>query len=301
MGQDLNIPQELRTHVTEALGDDGRRWLDELPRTIAAVERNWSLTVAEPFGAGEFNFVAPAVTNKGEDVVIKIAPPYTDGEFYSEVAYLRTNNGSGCVQLLAENRDLRSMMIERAVPGRNLTEEFAGRQPDGFIPAINVLKKLRGMAAGKKDVIMLDRWFDGLRQAVATGFPAAYVNKALQFYSEMKTISVNEYLHGDFHPGNIVSASREQYLAIDPKGIIGPLGYDIAVFLNNYHWWQETHADVRERLAGAVDLFADTFGMDQILIRQWAFCQMVLGAWWTFDEMPLLYNNEVAKAEIWEI
>jgi len=28
---------------------------------------------------------------------------------------------------------------------------------------------------------------------------------------------------------------------------------------------------------------------------------MVLGAWWTFEETPAFYNNEVAKADIWNV
>jgi streptomycin 6-kinase len=64
-------------------------------------------------------------------------------------------------------------------------------------------------------------------------------------------------LHGDYHPGNVVNATRESYLAIDPKGIVGHIGYDIAVFLNNFHWWQEQRPDIRERIAPAVEQFSN--------------------------------------------
>jgi streptomycin 6-kinase len=108
-------------------------------------------------------------------------------------------------------------------------------------------------------------------------------------------------LHGDFHPANIVSATREPFLVIDPKGIAGPVGYEIAVFLNNYHWWQETRADIRIRLDSAVRQFSAAFDIEPTELRQWAFAQMVLGAWWTFDEMPEIYQNEVVKADVWDI
>ena len=99
----------------------------------------------------------------------------------------------------------------------------------------------------------------------------------------------------------MVSATRERFLAIDPKGIVGPIGYDIAVFLNNFHWWQEERADIKERLDHAVRKFAESFDIDAYDLRCWAFAQMVLGAWWTFDEMPDIYQNEVAKADVWDI
>jgi streptomycin 6-kinase len=79
------------------------------------------------------------------------------------------------------------------------------------------------------------------------------------------------YLHGDFHPANIVNATRAPYLAIDAKGIVGHIGYDIACFLNNFHWWQDEKPDVDERLENAVSQFADSFDIDPFELRQWAF------------------------------
>ena len=107
--------------------------------------------------------------------------------------------------------------------------------------------------------------------------------------------------HGDFHPGNIVSAKRAPYLVIDPKGMIGHIGYETAVFLNNYHWWQEDAPEIRDRLNIAIEKFSVALDLDPFELRQWAFSQMVLSAWWTFDEMPGIYNNEVAKADIWDV
>ena len=83
--------------------------------------------------------------------------------------------------------------------------------------------------------------------------------------------------------------------------MVGPLGYDIAVFLNNFHWWQENRPDSRHRLSLAVDMLSAAFEIDPIELRQWAFVQMVISAWWTFDESPSTYNNEVAKADIWDV
>jgi len=152
------------------------------------------------------------------------------------------------------------------------------------------------------DVLQLNDWFDGLRRYTSTGFPAAYAQKALDLYDNVLTKDrVLYYLHGDLHPANIVSATRSSFLAIDPKGIVGPVGYEIAVFLNNYHWWQETRADVLQRLYSAIRQFSVAFDIGSTELRQWAFAQMVLSAWWTFDEMPGIYQNEVAKADVWDI
>ena len=128
-----------------------------------------------------------------------------------------------------------------------------------------------------------------------------YSRKALEFYQKLTSGTQRVYLHGDFHPGNIVTATREPYLIIDPKGIVGSLGYDIAVFLNNMHWWLHQTADLKARLEAALHGFADAFGMSETELKQWAYAVQVLGAFWTFDEMPAIYSGGVVKADIWDV
>jgi streptomycin 6-kinase len=154
------------------------------------------------------------------------------------------------------------------------------------------------------EAIVLDDWFRTLLRARGTEFPAAYVEKALGFYAELTSKSPLAYLHGDFHPGNIVTATRSPYLAIDPKGIIGPIGYDVAVFLNNLYGGQGENVDhsaVRQMLAASIAQFSAALSISQRDLRRWAFAVRVLGAWWTFDEMPALYSGGVVKADIWDV
>ena len=297
------IPSELVTHTIATCGNRGEQWLDALPDLIQQLEQEWSISVGRPFPAVEFNYVAEAVSNNGHRSVIKISPPFDNTEIYSEAKFLQVLNGRGTVRLLAQDRTHRAILIERAVPGKNLAELFTGNELGAIDPAIGVLRNITDEPPDNKtDTIDLDDWFDGLRRYVDTDFPKSYAEKALETYAELSRKNVDRYyLHGDFHPGNVVSATREPFLAIDPKGIIGPIGYDIAIFLNNFHWWQDEHPDLRERLEEAVRKFSQSFDIVPNDLKRWAFAQMVLGAWWTFDEMPEIYENDVTKADIWGI
>lgn len=297
------FPTELNTHVTAILGDKGRRWIDDLPRLIAELSRLWTLEVAEAFPAGEYNFVARATRVDGELAVLKIAPPYDDNEFIGEANFISDRAGRGFVRLLERNHERRAILLERAVPGKNLTELFTGNESKSIEPAIDVLRSIIGEPPTEFEPTTLDKWFDGMKRAAGTGFPADYVSKAFDIYEQLsKQEHRTFYLHGDYHPGNIVSATREPYLAIDPKGIVGHVGYDIAVFLNNFHWWQATQADINRRLDYAVAQFSAAFEIDERELREWAFAQMVLGAWWSFADMPELYKpSSLAMADIWNV
>jgi len=152
------------------------------------------------------------------------------------------------------------------------------------------------------DVDTLDNWFNNFRRYRETKFPKTYAEKAFEIYERLsRQPGRTYYLHGDFHPGNVVTATRDPFLAIDPKGIVGHLGYDIAVFLNNLHWWQKEKPHVREFLKTAIEQFADAFDFPERELCEWAFACMVIGAWWNFDDMPELYAGEVALADIWEV
>jgi streptomycin 6-kinase len=301
-GFKANLPNALVSHVTGVLGDRGHEWIRQLPQLIDAVARDWDLIVGDPLEAGEFNLVAPATRSGREQVVLKISPPFQDGEYFSETAWLRNRAGDGSVRLLAENGSFRAMLLERAIPGLNLAEMFKGNELHCIGPAIRVLQSVQMPAPPSvKDVILLDNWFKRLERAMGTEFPSEYTEKALAFYHELSHKGQLSYLHGDFHPGNIVSAGREPFLAIDPKGIIGPLGYDIAVFMNNLHWWQSGLSNLRQRLDEAVRRFSTAFEISELDIRKWAFAAQVMAAWWTFDEVPALYSGGVAKADVWEV
>jgi streptomycin 6-kinase len=296
------LPGELVKHVTAICGRPGEEWFEQLPRLIGELERKWSVTVHEAFPGIEFNFVA-AATRGEEPVVVKLAPPYERTEIHAEAKYLRTRDGGGAVKLIAADRERHAIMIERAIPGEALFEVFKDDPAASVLPAIGVLRSvLRPPPQDMTDVDSLDRWFANFRRYRGTAFPEHYAEKAFGIYERLSTQPGRTfYLHGDFHPGNIVTSDRAPFLAIDPKGIVGHLGYDLAVFLNNLQWWRKADPGMPDLLNGAIGEFSAAFGMAERELREWAFAHMVIGAWWTFDEMPEHFDTDFAKIDIWDV
>jgi len=295
------LPGDLLANVRSMCGRRGEDWLLSLSDVIADLEQHWDITVGPVFPASGANYVAPARNSDGELFVLKVAPPYDNPEWTTEATYLRMRNANGCVRLIAEAAPHRAMLIERAVPGESMDVIFADRESECVTPAIELLRQLTTETkVPNAETINLDEWFENLRRSDGTGFPGGYATKALNIYERLGG-SQRIYLHGDFHPRNIVSSDRAPFLVIDPKGLAGDPGYDIGVFLNNFHWWQRNKADIHERLTNAVRQFADGFGMSEREVREWAFVQMVVSAWWTYDELPDQYTNEVADADVWSV
>jgi streptomycin 6-kinase len=300
-----SLPTDLVSHVTEICGTRGEAWFDALPSVIARLEERWSIEVGEPFPGIEFNFVAPAVTDVGNPVVVKIAPPFETTEIHGEAKFLRKRDGSGSVRLLDEDREAKAILIERAIPGRSLVERFAHDPIASVPPAIDVLNTISMLPPDEMtDVPELDGWFANFRARYrGTGFPQLEAERAVSLYEVLsRDRGDRRYIHGDFHLGNVVDSERAPFLAIDPKGIVGHKGYEAAVFLINLYRWQiDKDPNVAELLGEAVGLFAEGLQLSETCIRQWGFAHTVIGAWWNYEDMPELYDRELAMPDIWNV
>jgi streptomycin 6-kinase len=116
-------------------------------------------------------------------------------------------------------------------------------------------------------------------------FPAALLEEAESLFAELSASMAGPVLlHGDLHQDNILAASREPWLAIDPKGLIGEPAYEVGALLHN------PLPDLLEApqpacvLRRRVDQLAAELGFDRARIRGWGVAQAVLAAWWTVED-----------------
>lgn len=296
------LPEQFAQNTLDLCGEKGKLWLNDLPRIVNEIEKNWSLKVEKPFQNLSYNYVAPCVSLDGEKAVLKIALPLDKPEIFNEARFLEIADGKGAVKFLKLDENNRAILLERLTPGANLKEIFRGNE----LKAVEIVAKLMRQIVKKPPpnsiFIRLEDWFKGFEKAEKTDFPKRFIYKARDFYKELSFDSKQKFLlHGDLHHENILSATREEFLAIDPKGVVGEIGYEIAVFLNNHLWWLAVEPNVRKTLNDAVNEFSKTFEIEPKNLRKWAFAQIVLSAWWTFEDNGKNWESELAFAEIWEV
>lgn len=297
-----NLPKRFVRNTIDLCGADGEQWLNDLPQIITELSKTWSLMVENPFANLSYNFVAPCICENG-NAVLKIALPLNNPEIQNEARFLQTTNGKGAVRLLKAEEICRAILLERAMPGANLKEVFHKNSEKAVEVAIETMRKILREAPPNSMFLRLDDWFyNFFTKAQNTNFPFQFQKKARAFYEELSSNSKNKFLiHGDLHHENILSATREPFLAIDPKGMVGDIGYEISVFLNNHLWWLVGEPDLREKLNTAVRLFSEAFAIEPNHLRKWAYAQIILSAWWTFDENGKNWERELAFAEFWEV
>jgi streptomycin 6-kinase len=280
----LDLPVAFKKTIVDLYDERGQEWLQELPVTISAFEERWSIRVLPHFKGLSYNFVAPVVCSDGTEAVLKLGVP--NRELATEYEALRLYNGQGMVQLFAADIERGALLIERIRPGQMLCE----MEDDALATSIiaSLLQQLwRPLPAGHPFPHMTD-WGESLQRLRPTfhgstgPFPAHLVAMAEQSYAEMDPAADAILLHGDLHHYNILSAQRQPWLALDPKGLGGEPAYDIAqMLLNPMDIDAELH---RQLIPRRIDQLASELGLDRQRLIQLGMTHAVLSGWWSYEE-----------------
>jgi streptomycin 6-kinase len=288
------IPEDFAYFMLKLFGEEGRAWLERLPAILATCEERWNLTIGAPVGNLSFNYVAPAILANGTGVILKTG--LTD-EFPSQPRALQHFDGHGMVQLLAYDEHNKAMLLERLKPGTSLRavedDEIA------IEAAADVMRKIwrplpqehypfPTVCDWGKGFARLRKLFDG-----GTGpFPTAVFDKAEKLYAELSaSMAEPVLLHGDLHQDNILSAGREPWLAVDPKGVIGEPVFETGPLLRNF--WPDILSlpNPKHLMTRRIDHLSAVLGFDRERIYNWGFSQAVLSVLWSIEDTGKLEHE----------
>ena len=272
VSSDFVIPENLLAAARE----EGREeWLSSLPQLVARYSEEWALTVSSPFQpGGQTAWVAPAVTRRGDDRVLKIMWRHPEADHEADGLRVWAGNGAVCVYEVAELPDTIVLLLERCRPGVPLSEEPEAEQD---LVVAGLLQRL--WISPPPDhrfrplIDMCDRWAEQFDMARATGpisLDESLADEGIQLYRSLpRTADRAVLLATDLHAENVLSAQREPWLAIDPKPYVGDPTYDATQHMFNCP--RRLHDDplaLVERLAGLL-------GLDRDRLRLWLFARCV--------------------------
>ena len=268
----------------------GRAFLAALPGLVAGCVERWSLTLGEPFPYAHASLALPATLLDGTDAVLKVAFPDRESEF--EAAALRCYDGNGAVRLLDHDADRWALLLERCRPGTSLAE----LDNDAAIAVmVDLLPRLL-VPAGAPFGSLADEavsWAAELaRQYELTGqpFDRPLFDLAMDLLDALPgSQSADQVLlHQDLHADNVLRATREPWLVIDPKPLVGEREFAVAPLVRGPELGH-SRALVRRRL----DALTAELGLDRERARGWAIAQTLS---WGFERDRVLPNHvEVAR------
>jgi len=105
-------------------------------------------------------------------------------------------------------------------------------------------------------------------------------------------------LHGDLHHLNILAATREPWLAIDPKGVIGDRAFEPATFLLNQLPIGLRETEIVGLLERRISIFSEVLSVPRERIIGWLRSFAVLSAWWSIEDSTGSWEEGIALGEI---
>lgn len=151
--------------------------------------------------------------------------------------------------------------------------------------AMDMMLKIQRPAPISDKFIQLSDWFSELRHVRETfegstgSFPKNLFERVESLLPQLFAEDEPSLLHGDFHHFNILQSERG-WLVIDPKGVIGPAGYEIGPLMLN-PWDGSMGSDqFKVHAKRRVDIIRERTGWAREKIISWALAHSILSAWW---------------------
>ncbi|MEU8297798.1 aminoglycoside phosphotransferase family protein [Micromonospora sp. NPDC048909] len=286
MTGELRIPDGLGWVRSTAAG---REWLAELPARLAECVERWSLRIGSPFPYAFASLAVPAELPDGTPAVLKLQ--YPDAESEHEPAALARWAGVGAARLLGHDPGRRALLVERCVPGSPLSDVpaaeavtvFAGLLPRLWVPAGAEFRSLAQEAAGWAERLP-GKWERAGRPYERRLLDAALGRLAELVDDQGEQVLVNQ----DLHAGNVLRATRESWLVIDPKPLAGEREFGLAPIVRGAELGHSPAA-VRYRL----DRLSAELGLDRERVRGWTVGQTL--AWGTAGGQVFPGHLEVVR------
>jgi streptomycin 6-kinase len=224
-------------------------------------------------------------------------------ELATEIDALQTYRGRYAVKLLESHLKLGALLLQRLVPGRPLSA--LKDDAAATVIAAQLMRDLPLPEPSSHRFPTVERWalaFDRYRQRFdrrSGPIPKKMVDKADGLFKDLWASSPErKLLHGDLHHDNILSNGENEWLVIDPKGVIGDPAYEAARFQHNpmpRFLSLENPLAVAERRS---DILASILGTDRDRLLAWAFFDAMLGACWCIEDNSDDWQYFLSCAEI---
>lgn len=181
-----------------------------------------------------------------------------------------------------------AVLLEGLDPGTQLVDMVLnGRDEEATDIVVEVMQKMSHPRESSNKFATVEDWGKGFERYLASGdkqVPISLVERGEQMYSELcSTQKGTRLLHGDLQHYNILFDSARGWLAIDPKGVIGEVEYEIGASLRNPYERPELFAST-QTIEKRVRRYEEKLKLISGRALAWGFAQSVLSTIWSVED-----------------
>jgi streptomycin 6-kinase len=264
--------------------------MGRLEERIEERVRDWGVVVQDTLET-QSSFIAFGKRGN-QSVVLKVIRQPGDEWRCGEVSAAFDGRGVARVYEYVEG----AALFERLSPGTQLASlALDGRDEEATEILADVIDRMSSPCESSdepprealKAFVNAQDWGKGFQRYLASGdrqIPVGLVEQGQRFYFDLCASQRNvRLLHGDLQHYNVLFDSDRGWLAIDPKGVIGEIEYEIGAGLRNPYEKPELFASPKT-IERRLRCFEAKLKLDYARMLAWGFAQAVLSAIWTIED-----------------
>jgi streptomycin 6-kinase len=260
-------------------------------RRLHQLAAEWGIELNESFETS--SSLIGYGTRDGQRVVLKVVKVPND-EWHAG-AVLAAFGGRGMVRVLEHVEG--AMLLQRLEPGTSLVELVRDERDDDATSILaNVIAAMSPGPAPLTSPTVSD-WARGFARHRATGgtqIPSALLEKAERTYIELCASQRHpRLLHGDLQHYNVLLDQGRGWVAIDPKGVVGEIEYEVGAAMRNPCELPDVFTN-RRIIDARLDRFCTVLRLDRGRVLRWSFAQAVLSAVWGVEDGELVGPDNIA-------
>ena len=216
-------------------------------------------------------------------VVLKIIKQR--GDEWSSGAVVRAFAGRGVVH--AHDFDDGALLLDQLSPGTSLASVATAEGDESATSIIaDVIRQMDGTPASPACADVMD-WYRGFDRYLVSGdqrLPRPLIEDArARFASLASSERRPRLLHGDLQHYNILFDRAKGWLAIDPKGVVGEVEYEVGAMLRNPTERPELYVSATT-VARRITQLSGLLDIDPRRTLEWGYAQAVLSAVWCIED-----------------
>lgn len=191
-----------------------------------------------------------------------------------------------------------AVLMERLNPGTSLVDMVLnGCDQEATDILAGVMREMSHQQESSNSFVTVQDWGNGFQLYIDSEdeqISRGLVEQAQRIYYDLcKSQKGIRLLHGDLQHYNVLFDSVRGWVAIDPKGVVGEIEYEIGASLRNPCERPDLFAEARI-IERRIKRYEEKLKLDSDRVLAWGFAQAVLSAIWSVEDGDAVDSGNAA-------